>query len=175
MARSAHVGLNLTMAIVPLTNDNWGFTTNCFVCESRNESGLRIPYFHDDDAQLVYAEFELDDRFSGAPTWAHGGVSLAICDEAMAWATIAIHHKWAVTKESAAAFDRPIVIGRRYRCEARIESATDESIATVATITAVESAKTCVRTTATMSVLSAVQAPSLGISLTGEHEDYLRP
>ncbi len=163
------------MPALPLTNDNWGFDTNCFVCEPRNAAGLRIPFFHDTDRGTVFAEFELDDRFSGAPTWAHGGVSLAICDEAMAWAVIATHHKWAVTKSSTAEFDRPVVVGKRYRCIASVDQVDADLVCTSARIERADSLKVSVRTTAVMSVLSKVQAPAMGIELAGEHRDYLRP
>lgn len=162
------------MAIRALTNDDWGFTTNCFVCEAGNDAGLRIPFFHDTDADSVFADFELDDRFSGAPNWAHGGVSFAICDEAMAWATIAIHHKWAVTRTSSASFERPIVIGERYRCEARVDDHDEAHVTTSAVIRRVSSGRACVSTTAEMSIVTTVQAPRLGITLSEDNERYLR-
>ena len=43
---------------VRLHNDDWGYESNCFVCEARNEGGLRIPFFHDQDTDTVVAEFE---------------------------------------------------------------------------------------------------------------------
>jgi acyl-coenzyme A thioesterase PaaI-like protein len=159
--------------MLALTNDTWGFATNCFVCEARNDAGLRIPFFHDTDAGIVIADFVLDGRFSGAPSWAHGGVSLAICDEAMAWAAIAIHHKWAVTKSSNAEFERPVVIGKPYRCEARIDAVDDASIETSARIVSVRSERVCVRMRATMSVVTALQAPAMGIDPTGVAGSYL--
>lgn len=50
-----------------LSNDVWGFASNCFACDHRNDAGLRIPFHHDVETQRVVADFELDDRFSGAP------------------------------------------------------------------------------------------------------------
>src|SRR3954454_15176547 len=61
-----------------LHNETWGFDSNCFVCEPRNDAGLRIPFDHDDETDTVVAEFTLDDAFSGAPSYVHGGVTLAI-------------------------------------------------------------------------------------------------
>ena len=78
------------MTLVRLHNDDWGYETNCFVCEATNERGLRIPFFHDDEADVVVAELHLGHAFSGAPTLLHGGIVLAVLDEAMAWAAIAI-------------------------------------------------------------------------------------
>ena len=165
------------MTIERLDNDVWGFTTNCFVCETKNAAGLQVPYFVDTETETVFAEFTLSAAFSGAPNWAHGGVSLAICDEAMAWATIALKHKWAVTKSSTASFERPVVIDRTYRVEARIigtAEGDDATILTEASITSASSGKRCVFTTGVMSVVTAVQAPKLGITLDADHATYLR-
>ena len=164
------------MAIEPLDNDGWGFTTNCFVCEPRNQAGLRVPFHHDTDRSIVVGEFVLGDEFSGAPTLVHGGVSLAICDEAMAWTTIAVQHKWAVTKSSTAEFARPVFVGKPYRVEARITGVEGEALIYVeAEIISAQREKRCVLTTAVMSVVSAVQAPSFGIDLQQHHTNYLRP
>ena len=103
-----------------LHNDDWGCETNCFVCEPTNDRGLRIPFFHDDDTDTVVAEFELTDVFSGAPTLVHGGVTLAVMDEAMAWACIAIGRRWAVTAETTTRFHRAVRVGSRYRVVARV-------------------------------------------------------
>lgn len=72
------------MTTIRLHNEDWGFETNCFVCEPKNEHGLGISFFHDTDRNLVTAEFELSHTFSGAPTLVHGGITLAVLDEAMA-------------------------------------------------------------------------------------------
>jgi len=163
---------------VPLVNDRWGFATNCFVCEQRNAAGLRVPFFHEPDRGVVTAEFTLDDRFSGAPSWVHGGVSLAVLDEGMAWAAIAVHHRWAVTKSSTADFDRPVIVGRSYRVEARIaEPGTDDptTLDASAEIISAESGRVCVRATAVLSVVTAVQAPALGVGeLSDDHRGFVR-
>src|SRR5439155_25185389 len=109
------------VAVRRLHNSDWGFDSNCFVCEPRNPTGLRIPFHHDDASGCVAAEFNLDDAFSGAPRFVHGGIILAILDEAMAWVTIAVGGKFAVTKETTAAFDHPMYVGRSYRAEAFVD------------------------------------------------------
>ncbi len=107
------------MAVHALENARWGFESNCFVCEPRNDAGLRIPFEHDDEAGVVRATFTLDDRFSGAPTYVHGGVVLSVLDEAMSWATIAIGGVFAVTSETSTRFLRPVRVGRDHAVEAR--------------------------------------------------------
>jgi acyl-coenzyme A thioesterase PaaI-like protein len=117
-----------------LTNEQWGFTSNCFVCEPKNAAGLRIPFDHDDVAGVVRADFSLDDRFSGAPTYVHGGVTLAVLDEAMAWATIAIGGKFAVTSETSTTFTYPVRVGRAYTVEATVASNDGTTMTTTATV-----------------------------------------
>jgi acyl-coenzyme A thioesterase PaaI-like protein len=117
-----------------LHNDDWGFETNCFVCEPTNAGGLQIPFFHDTERGLVTAEFQLTDTFSGAPTLVHGGVTLAVLDEAMAWACIAIGRQWAVTTETTTRFDRVVRVGSQYRVEAEVVDHVDTTMRTIARV-----------------------------------------
>ncbi len=72
------------MTIGRLHNGSWGIDTNCFVCEPINDRGLQIPFWHDDERDVVTADFELPTASSGAPMLVLGGVILAVLDEAMA-------------------------------------------------------------------------------------------
>ena len=81
------------MGVQRLHNADWGFESNCFVCEPRNSVGLRIPFDHDRDIGCVTAEFTLDDRFSGAPKFVHGGIVLAILDQAVAYIDCELRHE----------------------------------------------------------------------------------
>lgn len=148
------------MAIVPINNEDWGFETNCYVCEPKNERGLRVAFFHDTVEELVFAEFELSNDYSGAPTLVHGGVTLAIADEAMAWACIACGHQWAVTSETSTSFLGALYIGKRYRVEARVVAADDTSMSTTAVISDMES-RVRVRSQARFSTLGPAQAGRL--------------
>ncbi|MGQ0826411.1 MAG: PaaI family thioesterase [Actinomycetota bacterium] len=104
----------------------------------------------------------------------HGGVSLAICDEAMAWAAIATHRKWAVTRDLSAHFDRPVQVGTAYRCEARINGGDGDALEGEAMILD-ESGKTHVRATATLVIYAAVHAPDLiGGGIPDAFRSYLR-
>ncbi len=117
--------------MLPLYNDNLGYETNCFVCEQSNDRGLKIPFFHDTDRNLVSAEFVLSNAFSGAPTMLHGGVILAVLDEAMAWACIALGQRWAVTSETSTRFDRAVYIDKPHLVEAEIIEQTETDIVTI--------------------------------------------
>ena len=112
------------MTIERLSNERWGFSSNCFVCEPSNAVGLRQRFFHDTVADLVVADLELGSSHSGAPSYVHGGVQLALLDEAMAWAAIAVAERFAVTASFSSTFHHPIKIDRRYRLEAAIDAVT---------------------------------------------------
>lgn len=118
----------------PLTNDGWGIDSNCFVCEPRNDAGLGILFHHDVVGEQVVAESTLDDRFSGAPRFIHGGVSLAVLDEAMAWATIAVGGAFALTRETTSLFHRPVAVGDLHRVRAWISAVDGHRILTEAEI-----------------------------------------
>jgi acyl-coenzyme A thioesterase PaaI-like protein len=122
------------VARLRLHNDDFGYESNCFVCEQRNEDGLRIPFFHDTERELVTADFSLSGAYSGAPTMLHGGVTLAVLDEAMAWACIAIGRQWAVTSETTARFQRAVYVDKPHVVEAEIVRQTDSEIMTSARI-----------------------------------------
>jgi uncharacterized protein (TIGR00369 family) len=162
------------VTLVRLHNETWGFDSNCFVCEPRNQLGLRIPFHHDDERDIVVAEFTLDNTFSGAPTFVHGGLSLAILDEAQSWATIAVAKKFAVTGETTSRFHRPVRLDKTYRVEARVDDRSEEKLRTRASILDHKD-RVCVESEATFIVLSeAVAADAIGAPLTEEETKYLR-
>lgn len=162
------------MARHRLHNENWGFASNCFVCEPKNESGLRLPFHHDDEACTVEATFALGDEFSGAPSYVHGGVTLAVLDEAQAWATIAVGGKFAITTETTTRFARPVRVGRTYTVVARVTAQDVDRMATAAEVRNADG-KVCAETTATFAVLGAAQAvDALGATPTGEDVAYLK-
>jgi acyl-coenzyme A thioesterase PaaI-like protein len=119
---------------IRLHNEDWGIETRCFVCEPTNDRGLQIPFFHDIERSVVTADFKLDFSLSGAPTVAHGGVTLAILDESMAWACIVIAHQWAVTSEINTRFHQPIYVDKPYRVEAAVIDRDESTLRCSATI-----------------------------------------
>ena len=161
------------MAVRALSNEQWGFTSNCFVCEPTNAAGLRIPFEHDDEAQVVRATFSLDDRFSGAPSYLHGGVTLAVLDEAMAWATIAIGGKFALTQETTTTFGYGVKVGRTYTVESTVVSNDGATMQTSARVLD-EQGRPCVTASATFTVLGTAQALDvLGVDDVGDDASYL--
>ena len=161
------------MALRPLTNAGWGFESNCFVCEPANPHGLRIPFFHDEQAGVVTAEFRLGDEHSGAPHYVHGGVLLAILDEAMAWASIAVAERFAVVQSTATTFDRPVRIDEPHRVEATVSDRTDTAVTARASI-ADAGGHTCAEARARLVVMSSAIAGAAIGPVTGADLRYLR-
>lgn len=160
-----------------LTNEQWGLETSCFVCEPTNAVGLRIPFFADDDAGTVEAALTLGAEHSGAPTLVHGGVSLAVLDEAQAWAVIAHAGVWAVTHTAAATFDAPVFVDRPHRVIARVVGRVDGDEARLATSAEIVdgSGGVCVRASAEFVVLGEAQAVAFGAgAVVADHRDHLR-
>lgn len=116
------------MVRVLLDNAAWDFGTNCFVCEPKNERGLGVPFYLDEEAKEVQADFTPATHHSSAPTFAHGGVSMALLDEGMAWAVIALAHRFGVTRRADVTFSRPVRVGQPHTVVCRIESHTDPDL-----------------------------------------------
>ena len=162
------------MAIERLENSRWGFGSNCFVCEPSNARGMQVPFSHDTDRGVVLADFTLGSEFSGAPTYVHGGATLALIDEGMSWATIALSEKFAFTKETSATFDWPVRVDRPYRLEVRVVDEDERRIVTEAVVLDAKQ-RPCVTARAEMSVLSPAQAvDAIGVEPGDDERRYLR-
>ncbi|CAN5258225.1 PaaI family thioesterase [soil metagenome] len=145
-----------------LRNEAWGFESNCFVCEPTNGVGLKLAFTHDDEAAVVRSEFSLDEAFSGAPSLVHGGVVLAVLDEAQACATIAMAGRFAVTTETTSRFVRPVRLRRTYTVEATVTGNDGRRLTTAARVLD-HRARVCVDSQAVFTVMSeAVAARAIG-------------
>jgi len=157
-----------------LTNDNWGLDSNCFVCESRNTSGLQLELFVDDEAGVVDAAVKLGHAYSGAPAVVHGGISLAVLDEVQAWAVIALHRQWAVTVETGARFHQPVWVDKPYRAVGRVVSFDADRVLTEGRIEDGDGV-VCVESTATFQPIGEATAVAwAGAEMKAEHRHYLR-
>ncbi|MGI5911316.1 MAG: PaaI family thioesterase [Syntrophomonadaceae bacterium] len=54
---------------------------NCFVCGVENHNGLKMTFYNDDEAQVVWSELVVPDYFNGYPGVVHGGIVATILDE----------------------------------------------------------------------------------------------
>lgn len=145
------------MALERLEASRFGFDSTCFVCGTDNPQGFQVPYFHDTDHDQIVSYFTLDERYSGAPTLVHGGATLALIDDGMAWACIALAGKFALTKETSAEFESPVVLDRPYTLEVRVADQDRGRIITEAEVFDSQR-RVCVRANAVMSIVERDEA-----------------
>lgn len=161
------------MAVRPLDSARFGFPTNCFVCDPANGRGLRVSFVHDEERALVTAEFTLGEEFSGAPQYVHGGVVLAVVDDAMAWAAIALAGRFAVVRETTTTFEHGVLLGAPHTVEAGVERQTGRMVHTSAKVVNGEG-KRCARSKARLVFLSEAGARSAIGDVAGQDTRYLR-
>ena len=142
----------------PLTN-TFAFASLCFVCDQTNADGMRQQFFHDEEAGRIVAEFTPVPGFSGAPNYTHGGASIAVLDDAMAWAIIALQERFGVTRKCEVDLIRPVTIGATHNVDAWVESFEDRALVARAEMRNSEG-KLCVAAKATYIVLTMDEAMS---------------
>ena len=146
------------MARKLLTN-TFAFDTRCFVCDQENEGGLRQRFFLDEELGRVVADFVPTADHSGAPNYAHGGASMAVLDDAMAWAIIAIKERFGLTRKVEVDFIRPVPIGFGHQVQAWVESFEGRSLVARAELRN-RNGKLCVAAKASYIVLTLEEAES---------------
>ena len=162
------------MPLEPLTN-TFGFDSRCFVCDPDNSGGLRQRFFLDRDRSRVVAEFTPMADHSGAPNYAHGGATMAVLDDAMAWAIIATKERFGLSRRVETDFVRPVMIGKTYKVEAWVESFAGRSLEACAELTS-PSGKLCVASKGlymVMTIDEAQQAIGAGASTSGSYTEKL--
>jgi len=159
-----------------LDNARWGFDSNCFVCEPSNRAGLGIAFFHDDQEESVEGDFCLGTNFSGAPHYVHGGLVLAILDEAMAWGAIALGRSFALTRTTSADFLRPVAVDQAHRVVARLDGRDGEGVMDLSgVVSRVSDGEPCVQGRARFAPLSAGRArQAIGADVGEVGSDYVR-
>ena len=93
----------------------------CFACGPENEIGLRLHFERIDDGGegAVRARTVLRPDFQGWQGIAHGGIALALLDEAMAHAAGAAGQR-GVTATMSARFRKPVPLGEPIDVEGRV-------------------------------------------------------
>ena len=157
-----------------LTNDRWGLETNCFVCEARNDAGLQLEVYADDQREVVEADLCLGNEYSGAPAVVHGGISLAVLDEIQAWAVIAFGQQFGVTVETQATFHLPVWVDHPYRVVGEIVGREEDQLLTTGRIVDPDG-EVCVASRSTFQAIGEATAVEWsGREVAPEHRRYLR-
>lgn len=90
----------------------------CFVCGPHNERGMHVRFERDGEGGVV-ARTAIRGEFQGWQGIAHGGVALALLDEAMAHAAGAAGYR-GVTASINARFRQAVPLGEPLRIEGRV-------------------------------------------------------
>jgi acyl-coenzyme A thioesterase PaaI-like protein len=144
------------LPLEPLTN-TFGFDSRCFVCDPDNTGGMRQRFFHDRERERVVAEFTPTADHSGAPNYTHGGATMAVLDDAMAWAIIATKERFGLSRRVETEFLRPVMIGKTYTVEAWVDSFEDRSLSARAELKS-QSGKLCVASSGQYMVMTLEEA-----------------
>lgn len=161
------------MTRVLLDNARWDFGTSCFVCEPKNERGLAIPFYLEVEERRVTSEFTAQTHHSGAPMYAHGGFCMALLDEGMNWAVIALANRFAVTRNMQTEFRRPVRLHARYSITCSIEGIEGTDCIAIGEIQDADG-KVCVRARASFYVMTKEEADRALGAQSQQAEDYTR-
>lgn len=143
----------------------------CFACGRQNPIGLHMQ-FRRDGADGVRCEYTPRPEDQGFPGVIHGGVLVALMDEAMAWAMFAAHRALGVTAKMETRYRQPVSPDARLTIRARVTRERGRRIEAEATIEDAEGAR-LVETSALFLRLPADQESTmigeLGWDVVGPH------
>ncbi|MBI5239196.1 MAG: PaaI family thioesterase [Elusimicrobia bacterium] len=104
------------------------WTRACFVCGQDNPHGLRLRCrLEGGRVLLAHTAREAD---LGWKTFVHGGITMSLLDEAMAWAAIVAARRPCVTAELSVRLRRPAAVGMRLSVEGTAAGAGGRILAT---------------------------------------------
>lgn len=92
---------------------------NCFACGPQNANGMHLHFGRAPDGDGVIAEATLEPQFQGWRGVAHGGIVMALLDEAMAHAAGFAGHR-GMTASVSVRFRKPVPIGAPLRVRGRV-------------------------------------------------------
>jgi acyl-coenzyme A thioesterase PaaI-like protein len=92
---------------------------NCFACGPTNPIGLRVHFDRADDAEGVLARLTLAPEYQGWRGIAHGGIVMALLDEAMAHAAGFAGHR-GVTATVSVRFRKPVPLEQPIEVRGRV-------------------------------------------------------
>ncbi len=90
----------------------------CIVCGRENEAGLRLAYWAGDQASR--AEWVVEPRYCGIPGFLHGGLILALLDDAM-WYAAYGEGAFTMTAEATVRYRAPVRSGQAVAALGRVE------------------------------------------------------
>lgn len=106
----------------------------CFVCgeTSENPRSLGLSIFWNEEERRTEIPMTPDSTWCGYEGVVHGGVIASVFDDAMAWAVRREQGTWAVTGDMRVRYLRPVLAGKEYVVEDRVERSSGRRISTAA-------------------------------------------
>jgi acyl-coenzyme A thioesterase PaaI-like protein len=92
---------------------------NCFACGPSNPIGIHMRFDRNADGEGVFARLELAPAYQGWRGIAHGGIVMALLDEAMAYAAGFAGHR-GVTAQVSARFRKPVPLEQPIEVRGRV-------------------------------------------------------
>lgn len=93
----------------------------CFACDPRNELGLRLKFFADDEKGEVFTKITPEKHLEGFPGILHGGIQCALVDEVAFWTMFDKYRKIALTTKVDMDFLRPVGASSELTVRGRVE------------------------------------------------------
>jgi uncharacterized protein (TIGR00369 family) len=100
----------------------------CFFCGEKNDAGLRLVFFLDEDAGEVSTEYTASEPFVGLGSILHGGIQSGLIDEIMGWTALMITGEQGVTLELTVKFIKPVYLGEKLLVTCRVSERTDPRV-----------------------------------------------
>ena len=102
---------------LPLNDDtDYGL---CFACGSRNSSGLRLRFKHDQDR--IVTEYVPTPNHQGFPGYLHGGVISTLLDEVMSRVSL-LDNRWTMTARMDVRYRKPILMHQHVKAYAKLRN-----------------------------------------------------
>jgi len=96
---------------------------HCFFCGSKNNEGLKLNFYWDEDGKETYTEYLPAQHFVGQGNILHGAIQMGLLDEIMGWTTYAFTQEMAVTSGLNIKFLQPTYIcGEKVSVTCRVTS-----------------------------------------------------
>jgi len=90
----------------------------CFGCSVSNAAGLQLRFRR--RGELIVADYEIAERFQGAPGIAHGGIVATLLDEISCAAAAVLRNRHVVTGELSVRYRRPCPVAVPFALTAKV-------------------------------------------------------
>ena len=94
----------------------------CLFCGEKNQVGLKLKFYLDEETEEVSTEYLPSKPFGGLGNILHGGIQTGLFDEIMGWTAHSLTGEMGVTSELEIRFLKPVYLGKRVKVYCRLTS-----------------------------------------------------